>query len=74
MKKTVIFAALILLLTVCLGCCAQAEAKTTVLVYMCASDMEEEAYMDLDEMLEAETGKNTSVVVLAGGLSNERKN
>ena len=68
MKKTVLFAALILLLTVCLGCCAHAETKTTVLVYMCASDMEEEAYMDLDEMLEAETGKNTSVVVLAGGV------
>ena len=49
------------------GTLALAEAATTVLVYMCGSDLQDAACVDLYEMAEAETGANTNVVVLAGG-------
>ena len=57
---------LILLAGLIAWACASAE-KTTLMVYMCGSDMQEEAVEDLYEMAEAETGGDVTIVVLAGG-------
>lgn len=61
----VIVAALILIV----GNFALADASTTVLVYMCGADLQEEACYDLYEMAAAENGADTNIVVLAGGAS-----
>ena len=46
---------------------ASAETRTTVLIYMCGSDIQEDACWDIYEMALAETGKNINLVLLAGG-------
>ena len=66
MKKLTI-ALLIAAALMIAGTFALADAATTVLVYMCGSDLQEAGCIDLYEMAEAETGENTNVVVLAGG-------
>lgn len=43
--------------------------KTTVMVYMCASDMYEDALYDLLEICEADLNSSVQVAVLAGGTS-----
>ena len=42
------------------------EDTATLLVYLCGSEMEEDAYLDLVEMAEAKAD-NVNIVVLAGG-------
>ena len=65
MKKLLILA---LLTALCLGCAAApAEQKTTVLVYMCGTDLQEDACWDMYEMAMAETGDEVNLLVLAGG-------
>ena len=44
------------------------EDAATLLVYMCGSELEEDAYLDLVEMAEAEAD-SVNIVVLAGGSS-----
>ena len=46
MKKTVCFV-LVLLLALLLGCAAAGEETTTVLVYLCGTDLQEDACTDL---------------------------
>ena len=66
MKKLFI-ALLIAAALLAVGAFALAEADTTLLVYMCGADLQNAACVDLHEMAEANTGKNTNVVVMAGG-------
>ena len=61
---------LILLLALTLGCAAAQTETTTLLVYMCGTDLQDAACIDMAEMAEAETGENVRVVVLAGGAEN----
>ena len=68
MKKTVCFM-LVLLLALMLGCAAAGEETTTVLVYLCGTDLQEDACTDLVEMAEVEAGDAINMVVLAGGAS-----
>ena len=49
---------------------AMAEADTTLLVYMCGSDLQSDACEDIYEMGIAENGENVNIVVLAGGAEN----
>ena len=66
MKKTVC-CFLGLLLALLLGCAAAGAETTTLLVYMCGTDLQEDACEDLIEMINAETGDDVNIVVLAGG-------
>lgn len=66
MKKLTI-ALLVAAALLAAGAFALADAATTVLVYMCGSDLQEAGCIDMYEMAEAETSQNTNVVVLAGG-------
>ncbi len=48
------------------------EESMTVMVYLCASDLEsqaQQATMDMDEMLSADTSENLNVVIAAGGTT-----
>ena len=65
MKK--IICALAVLLVLCLGCALAAAETTTVLVYMCGTDLQEDACEDLIEMAEADPSDDINIVVLAGG-------
>ena len=65
--KKIIGAVLLLVLLFALGC-VQAEGKTTtLLVYMCGTDLQDAGCADLVEMAEVEAGDAINVVVLAGG-------
>ena len=65
MKKACIgFAVLLALLLAVAAACAE---TTTLLVYMCGTDLQEDACQDLVEMAEVEAGDSINVVVLAGG-------
>ena len=66
MKKA-LFCILLLILTLALGSAAAREKTTTVLVYMCASDMPDAAIEDLYEMADVDNGDDINIVVLAGG-------
>ena len=66
MKKTLCFG-LILLLTLVLGCALAGGETTTLLVYMCGTDLQEDACYDMVEMAEADAGDDVNIVVLAGG-------
>ena len=66
MKKIVCFG-LILLLALTLGCALAGNATTTLLVYMCGTDLQDAGCEDLVEMAEVEAGDSINVVVLAGG-------
>ena len=52
-----------------LGAGAYAEADFTLLVYLCGSDLQENACDDIYEMGMAENSENVNIVVLAGGAS-----
>ena len=52
-----------------LGAGAYAEADLTLLVYLCGSDLQENACDDIYEMGLAENGENVNIVLLAGGAS-----
>lgn len=68
MKKA-LFCFLALAFLLATGCAAAQEQTTTLLVYMCGSDMQEAACEDLYEMTEVEAGDAVNIVVLAGGAS-----
>ena len=67
--KKMICCGWILLLALCLALgCAAAEAETsTLLVYLCGTDLQDAGCLDMAEMAEADAGENVNVVVLAGG-------
>ena len=64
--KKISFFSLLLLFLAAVSSMAFAE-KTTLLLYLCGSGMEEEACIDLVEMAEVEAGDTINMVVLAGG-------
>ena len=66
MKKKLCIS-LILVTALMLGCALAAEQTTTLLVYMCGTDLQSDACIDLVEMAEVEAGDAINVVVLAGG-------
>ncbi len=66
MRKQICFV-LALLAAFVLGCAAAAAETTTLLVYMCGTDLQDAGCEDLAEMAEAETGDGINIVVLAGG-------
>ena len=58
----------VLMLLVLLGVTALASAETTtVMMYMCGTDLQEDCLTDIGEMCTASTGSNVRIVVLAGG-------
>ncbi|MBR3335187.1 MAG: hypothetical protein IKG23_12930 [Clostridia bacterium] len=65
MKK--IICALAAVLALCLGCALAAAETATVLVYMCGTDLQEDACEDLIEMASADPPEDMNIVVLAGG-------
>lgn len=64
MKKKWIFILALLAALLLAGC---ALADTTVMMYMCGTDLYEDCLTDLKEMCKAEYGEDVNVVVLAGG-------
>ena len=65
--KKMICCILIALLAMLLGCAVAAGQTTTLLVYMCGTDLQDAGCEDLVEMAEVEAGDAINVVVLAGG-------
>ena len=57
----------LLLLLIFAAGCVRAEGTTTLLVYMCGTDLQDAGCEDLVEMAEVEAGEAINVVVLAGG-------
>jgi len=68
MKKG-LFCLLLMLAMVLAAGCALAGETTTLLVYMCGTDLQDAGCQDLVEMAEVEAGDAINVVVLAGGAS-----
>ncbi len=68
-RYTVLKKSCFILLAVCLLAfgAAAAFADSTILVYLCGTDLQEEACEDLVEMAEVEAGDAINLVVLAGG-------
>ena len=60
---------LMLLAVFVLGCAAAEEGTTTLLVYMCGTDLQDAACVDIVEMAEVEAGDKINMVVLAGGAN-----
>ena len=67
--KKIIGCVLLLLLALALGCAAAQAETTTLLVYMCGTDLQSDACEDLYEMADAENGEDVNIVVLAGGTA-----
>ena len=67
--KKLIFCIVLIVCALALSGASAGEKTTTLLVYMCGSDIQEDACEDLYEMAGAETGDSVSIVVLAGGAS-----
>ena len=65
--KKMICCLLVLALLPVLGCAAAEEKTTTLLVYMCGTDLQSDGCEDLCEMAEVEAGDAINMVVLAGG-------
>lgn len=68
MKRYISLVLVILLLIP--GCSAHAsEITTTILLYMCGTDLQAQAVIDLYEMCSVDLPENINLVVLAGGAS-----
>jgi len=64
--KKVFFSLLVLIL---LALAATAAADTTVMMYMCGSDIQDDCVTDMQEMVKAQCGDDVTIVVLAGGAT-----
>ncbi len=67
--KKLLLPVMILLFVLCLNSGLAANKTTTLLVYMCGTDLQEDACEDLYEMADIEAGDSINIVVLAGGAS-----
>ena len=67
--KTVLLCLALLICLLPLGNTVAEEQNTTVLVYLCGTDLQEDACMDLVEMAEVEARDAINLVVLAGGAN-----
>ena len=65
--KKIVFCMALLAGLMLLGAGALAEAKLTLLMYMCGAELQEAACEDIYEMAVAGTGDDVNIVVLAGG-------
>ena len=65
--KAVFLCLLLLINLFPLGNAVAEDKTTTVMVYLCGSDLQEDACEDLMEMAEVEAGDTINLVVLAGG-------
>ena len=68
MKKWII-SCLLLSVILIFGSASAGEGTTTLLVYLCGTDLQEDACEDLLEMAEVEAGEAINMVVLAGGAN-----
>ena len=69
MKKTLICFLALAMMMMTLGTAVAGQKTTTVLVYMCGGDIQEDACEDLLEMADVEAGDAVNLVILAGGAS-----
>lgn len=69
MKKTALALMLAMLGVLGLFACAQAETTTTVMVYMCGTDLQSDCVADMQEMLAVDLPDCVNVVVQAGGAN-----
>jgi len=69
MKKTLYCLVLLALALALTGAAPAEEKQTTLLVYLCGTDLQEDACYDLLEMAEVEAGDAINLVVLAGGAN-----
>jgi len=67
--KRIIFGCAVLISLCLLGYASAGEKTTTILVYLCGTDLQESACDDLIEMAEVEAGDTINLVVLAGGAN-----
>ena len=67
MKKMICSGMIMLLMILALGCALAAGETTTLLVYMCGTDLQDAGCDDLIEMANAEADDIVNIVVLAGG-------
>ncbi len=67
--KKLLFCVLVLAAIIALGCASAANETTTLLVYMCGADIQEDACTDIYEMASVESDEAITVVILAGGAS-----
>ena len=65
--KKIICCTLILLAALLIGCAAAGAETTTVLLYMCGTDLQSDACVDMVEVAEVEAGDMINTVILAGG-------
>ena len=68
MKKLLVIG-IAVVMTLALGMALASAETTTLLVYLCGTDLQEDACEDIYEMADANTGDNVNIVVLAGGAS-----
>lgn len=60
-------AALLLCLMLLCASTALAAGKTTVMMYMCGTDLQSDCLTDMKEICKADLGKDVNVIILAGG-------
>ncbi len=65
--KKVLLSAVAALLILAAGIAAASAESTTLLVYMCGTDLQEDACEDMLEMAEVDDGDAINIVILAGG-------
>ena len=65
--KKVICVTVMLLLALLIGCAAAEAETTTLLLYVCGTDLQSDACVDLAEIADVEAGDTINAVVLAGG-------
>ena len=65
--KKILCCIAILLLALLIGCAAAEAETTTLLLYMCGTDLQSDACVDLAEIADVEAGDTINAVVLAGG-------
>ena len=65
--KKVLLCALALLLAVTSVPAARAETRTTIMIYLTGSEIQEDAVEDVQEMLAAYTGSSVTIAIEAGG-------
>lgn len=63
MRQLITVLIVLLLMTIGLACAE----TTTVMMYMCGSDIHEDCVTDIEEIRAANAGEDTTIVVLAGG-------
>ena len=64
--KKVICVTVMLLLALLIGCAAAEAETTTLLLYVCGTDLQSDACVDLAEIADVEAGDTINAVVLAG--------